>query len=148
MDNGFQQAKIKDLNDKFNVTMFTTSLKRGKAFATEQKIRELKSKISKLGAISHKQKAKIPAVTIIKQSDENMNHVKSEKHCISPNIIEEKSLSSQRFRILFNFKRVEQSKNVSVRLDKCDSIKYAAKKKELCNSLKIGEKVLILAKRI
>ena len=81
-------------------------------------------------------------MTIVKQSDENMNNFKIEKYCISPNIIEEKSLSSQRFRTLFNFKRVEQSKNVSVRLDKCDSIKHAAKKKELCNSLEIGEKVL------
>ena len=77
-----------------------------------------------------------------------MNNFKIEKYCISPNIIEEKSLSSQRFRTLFNFKRVEQSKNVSVRLDKCDSIKYAAKKKELCNSLEIGQKVLVLAERI
>ena len=78
-----------------------------------------------------------------------MNNFKIEKYCISPNIIEEKSLSSQRFRTLFNFKRVEQSKNVSVRLDKCDSIKYAAKKKDfLCNSLEIGEKILVLADRI
>ena len=38
MDNGFQLTKIKDLNDKFNVTMFTTSLRGGKAFAAEQKI--------------------------------------------------------------------------------------------------------------
>ena len=50
--NEFQQVKVKDLNDKFNVTMFTTSLSGGKAFAAEQKIRELKSRISKLRAIS------------------------------------------------------------------------------------------------
>ena len=52
VDNEFQQVKIKDLNDKFNVTMFTTSLRGGKAFAAEQKIRELKSRTSKLKAIS------------------------------------------------------------------------------------------------
>ena len=52
VDNEFQQVKIKDLNDKFNVTIFTTSLRGGKAFAAEQKIRELKSRTSKLKAIS------------------------------------------------------------------------------------------------
>ena len=37
VDNEFQQVKIKDLDDKFNVTIFTTSIRGGKAFATEQK---------------------------------------------------------------------------------------------------------------
>ena len=87
--------------------MFITSLKGGKAFAAEQKIRELKSRISKLRAISDKQKAKIPAVTIINHSAENMKNVKSKKYRISPNVIEEKPLSSQRFRTVFNFKRIE-----------------------------------------
>ena len=34
VDNEFQLVKIKDLNDKYNVTMFTTSIGGGKAFAT------------------------------------------------------------------------------------------------------------------
>ena len=65
-DNEFQQVKIKDLNDRYNVTMFTTSISGGKAFAAEQKIGELKSRIAKLKAISHKNKAKIPPTTIIR----------------------------------------------------------------------------------
>ena len=48
VDNEFQQVKLKDLNDKNNVEMFTASVRGGKAFATEQKIRELKTRISKL----------------------------------------------------------------------------------------------------
>ena len=36
-----------------------------------------------------------------------MNNVKSEKYGISPNVIKEKPLSSQRFRTLFNFKKIE-----------------------------------------
>ena len=83
---------------------FTNSLREGKAFAAEPKIRELKSRMSKLRLTYDKQKAKIPAVTITKQSDENMNNVKSEKYGISLNVIEEKSLSTQRFRTLFSFK--------------------------------------------
>ena len=49
-----------------------------------------------------------------------MNNVKGEKYGISPNVIEEKSLSSQRFRTLSNLKKIESSKNVSDRLDKYD----------------------------
>ena len=147
VDNEFQQVKIKYLNDKFNVTMFTTSLGGGKAFAAEQKIRELRSRISKLRAISDNQKAKILAVTIIKQSAENMKNVKREKYGISSNGIEEKSLSSQRFRTLFNFERIKRSKNISDRIDKYDRKKYAAEKKKLCNNLGVGEKVLVLAER-
>ena len=63
--------------------MFTTSLKGGKEFTAEQKIRELKSRISKLKAISEKTKDNMPAVTVIKQSAENMNDVKSERYGIS-----------------------------------------------------------------
>ena len=35
LSNEFQQVKVKDLNDKYNVKIFTTSLRGGKAFATE-----------------------------------------------------------------------------------------------------------------
>ena len=49
-------VKIKDLNDQNNVEMFATSIRGGKAFAAEQKIRELKTRISKLNA----QKLNIP----------------------------------------------------------------------------------------
>ena len=56
LNNEFQQVKLKELNDKNNVEMFTTSVHGGKAFAAEQTIRELKTRISKLNA----QKLKFP----------------------------------------------------------------------------------------
>ena len=40
VDQEFQQVKIKDLNELNNVSMFSTSLRGGKAFAVEQKIKE------------------------------------------------------------------------------------------------------------
>ena len=88
MDNEFQQVKIKDSNDRYNVTIFTTSIRGGKAFATKQKIRERKRRKVKLKAISDKSKAKIPPTTIIRQSIENVNNVKSKKYGITPNDIE------------------------------------------------------------
>ena len=50
VDNEFQQVKIKDLNDKNNAEMFTTSVRGGKTFAAEPKNRELKRRIAKLNA--------------------------------------------------------------------------------------------------
>ena len=39
----FQQIEIKRLNEKYNVDMFSSRVRGGKAFAAEQKIREFKS---------------------------------------------------------------------------------------------------------
>ena len=61
VDNEFHQVKLKDLNEANNVEMFTTSVCGGKAFAAEQKIRELKTRISKLNT----QKLKISPTKII-----------------------------------------------------------------------------------
>ena len=47
VDNEFHQVKIKDMNDENNVEMFTTSVRGRKAFSAEQKLRELKTRISK-----------------------------------------------------------------------------------------------------
>ena len=95
----FQQVKLKDLNDENNVEMFTTSVHGGKDFAAEQKIRELKTRISKLNS----QKLKISPTKIISSSASNMNRVENEKYGLSPDEIEKKYLSSERFGTLFHF---------------------------------------------
>ena len=86
VDNEFQQLKIKDLNDQNNVEMFTTSVRGGKAFAAEQKIRELKTRISKLNL----QKLKLSPAKIILNSAINKNSVKSEKYGLTLEEIENK----------------------------------------------------------
>ena len=144
VDNEFQQAKIKDLNDGNNVEMFTTSVRGGKPFATEQKIREPKSRVAKLNA----QKLKISPTKVISSFASNMNSVQSEKYGLSPDKIEKKSLSSERFRTLFNFYRIEKTKLVNDRLDKHDNKKYKAKRRKLKENLNVGEKVLVLAEKI
>ena len=75
VDQEFQQLKIKDLNKQNNVKMFSTSPRGGKAFAAEQKIRELKTRISKLKS----QKLKITPNKIIEISTKNMNTQPSKK---------------------------------------------------------------------
>ena len=76
VENEFQQVRIKDLNDLNNVGMFTASVRGGKAFAAEQKIRELKTQIAKLNV----QKLKISPAKIIERSALDVNLMKSSKY--------------------------------------------------------------------
>ena len=78
--------------------MFTSSLRGGKTFTAEQKIRELKTAISKLSA----QKLKISPTIIIQNSFLNMNLMKNVKYGLSTEEIERQYLTSERFRTLFN----------------------------------------------
>ena len=76
--------------------MFSTSLRGGKAFAAEQKIRELKTRNSKLKG----QKLKITPKKIIEISTANMNIQPSKKYGFSPEEVESRALTSERFRTL------------------------------------------------
>ena len=144
VDNEFQEVKIKDLNEKINIEMFTSSVRGGKAFAAEQKIRELKSRIAKLSAL----KLKVPPSKIITTSAENTNNVLNEKYGISPNDIEKKSLSDGKFRTLFNFHQIQKTKQVNDRLDRYDRKRYSTKRRKLWENLNVCERVLVLAERI
>ena len=75
VDNEFQQVKLKDLNEAHNAEMFTTSVRGGKAFVAEQKIRELKTRTAKLNA----QKLEILLTKIIISSASNMNNTQNKK---------------------------------------------------------------------
>ena len=96
--------------------MFTTSIRGGKAFAGEQKIRELKTRVAKLNI----QKLKISPTKIMLKSAANMNNALSEKDGLSPEEIETTSLSDEKFRTLFNFHRIEKSRQVPERLNRYD----------------------------
>ena len=118
--NEFQQVKIKDLNDKYNVTMFTANVRGGKAFAAEQKIRELKKRISKVKIISDQNKTKILLTTIVKCSTEKMK-------------LKKKSIGNQRFRTEFNFEHIKTLRKTSDRLGGYNRKLYSRRKK---NSVK------------
>ena len=143
VDNEFQQVKIKDLNDENNVEMFTSSVRGGKAFAAEQKIREPKTRKSKLNS----QKLKITPTKIIQNSALNMNNMKSVKYRLSPEEIEKQSLAGEQFKTIFNMRRIENTKRLYDRLERCDKKRYSAKTKKLRENLMTGEKVLVLADR-
>ena len=144
VDNEFQQVKIKGLNDLNNVVMFTTSLRGGKAFAAEQKLRELKVRIAKLNV----QKLKISPAKIIERSTLNMNLMKSRKYGLSPEEIERRFLAGERFKTILNMHRLEKTESFHHRLDDYDVRKYSTKRKKLRNELFVGEKVFVLVERV
>ena len=97
--------------------MFTTLIRIEKEFTAEQKIRELKTRVAKLNI--KKQKLKISPKKIILKSAASLNNVTSEKYGLSPEEIEARLLSDEKFNfhIFHNFCYlifIEQRK-----LDKC-----------------------------
>ena len=127
VDREFQQVKIKDLNELNNVTMFSTSLWGGKAFAAEQKIRELKTRIAKLKS----QKLKIPPRKIIEISTANMNIRLSAKYGFSPEEVEKRALESERFKVLYNMHRLEKRNKLNQRQDRYNKKKILQKMKKV-----------------
>ena len=124
--------------------MFSISIRGAKAFAAEQKIREVKTRIVKLAS----QKLKISPQKIIEMSTANMNIQKSKKYCFSPEEVEQKALQSERFRTVYNMHRLEKTDKLNQRQDRYDKKKYEKNRKKLRKNLNIGEKVYDLAERI
>ena len=54
----FKQKKIFALNKKYNVDMFSTAVRGGKTFTPEQKLRELKKRLSRLLVLQKNTKTK------------------------------------------------------------------------------------------
>ena len=77
----FKQKKIFLLNKKYNLDMFSTAVKGCKAFAAEQKLRELKKRLSRLLVfqINSKTKPKSPNI-LIQKAVENMNSLPTVKY--------------------------------------------------------------------
>ena len=76
--------------------MFSTAVTGGKAFADEQKLRELKKRISKLLALQRNSKAKLKSPNvIIEKAVENMNSFPTIKYGLEPDQIEKRSLESE-----------------------------------------------------
>ena len=144
VDNEFQQAKIKDLNNENNVEMFTSAVRGGKAFTAKQKLRELKTRVAKLNA----HKLKISPTKIVQNSALNMNLMNSVKYSLSPEEIKRRSLTSARVRIDFYIHRIEKTQKFHTTLDRYDKKIYSTKRKKLREELLIGEKVLVLVERI
>ena len=147
-DQEFQQNEIKKINLKYNVDMFSTNIRGGKAFAAEQKIRELKKILFKTKNVYKRSKKKINSKKIIEKAIENMNKINSEKYGLPPEIIEKKTLSDNVFKEIFDFYRMVKVSKAVDRYERYNEKVDERQKKKLREPLEINEKVLILAERI
>ena len=147
-DQEFQQNEIKKINLKYNVDMLSTNIRGGKAFAAEQKIRELKKILFKTKNVYKRSKKKINSKKIIEKAIENMNKINSEKYGLPPEIIEKKTLSDNVFKEIFDFYRMVKVSKAVDRYERYNEKVDERQKKKLREPLEIDEKVLILAERI
>ena len=147
-DQEFQQNEIKKINLKYNVDMFSTNIRGGKAFAAEQKIRELKKILFKTKNVYKRSKKKINSKKIIEKAIENMNKINSEKYGLPPEIIEKKTLSDNVFKEMFDFYRMVKVSKAVDRYEHYNEKVDERQKKKLRQPLEIDEKLLILAERI
>ena len=107
-DQEFQQNEIKKLNLKYDVDIFSSRIRGGKAFAAEQKIREFKKilfKSKKLHKVTNNRK-RLDSKKLIKKAVENMNKTNSQKYGLPPESIEQKTLSDNVFREIYDFHRL------------------------------------------
>ena len=89
VDLEFQQNEIKKLNQKYNVEMFSTKTRGGKAFVAEQKIRELKNFLFRSKRLHKSTKtSRLDAKKLIRNPVQNMNNTNFQNYELAPNTIE------------------------------------------------------------
>ena len=98
----FKQNQIKKLNDEFNVEMFQTKVRGGKAFAAEQKIKEFKKILLRSKRFEKLRKKRLKPIELIKKAAQNMNEKISTKYQLAPETIE-KSLNPNMVNIFKKF---------------------------------------------
>ena len=148
VDLEFQQNKIKELNKKYNVDMFSTKNRGGKAYAAEQKIREFKKILFRIKKTYKRMNKRLNSTKLIKKTVENMNNTKSIKYDLEPEVIEKRSLIDNNFKEKYDFYRLYKVTKAFKRYKKHDVNVDFRRKKKLREPLTIGERVLILASRL
>ena len=136
--------KIKDLNKKYNVEMFTTKLNRGHAFAAEQKIRVIKELLLRLRRNNKRKNL----YDLIKLATYNLNNTPTEKYRDAvPSKIQELTLKDNTFKNLYNSFRLERVQKSANRYDRYD-LKKNSNIKNFQKILEIGDRVLVASYRL
>ena len=107
VDLEFQQNKIKKINQKYNVEMFSSKNRGGKAYVAEQKIREFKKILFRIKKTYNRFKKRLNSAKLIKKAVQNMNNTKT-KYGFEPEFIERKSLKDENFKERYDFHRLNQ----------------------------------------
>ena len=143
----FKQNAIKKLNQEFNVEMFHTKVRGGKAFAAEQKIREFKNLLLKTKRFTKNQGERLKPNKLIKNAVENLNKTLTTKYGVSPENVENKTINSEFDREMYDFLRLKKVDHNNFRNNKYNARKDRRQKK-LRNPLYLDGKVLVLAERL
>ena len=146
----FKQNAIKKLNDEFNVEMFHSKVRGGKAFAAEQKIREFKKLLLKSKRFIKRKGERLRPLQVIKKAVENMNETISTKYGVSPESVEKNTLDledGEFNREMYDFQRIKKVDNNNYRNRKYET-KKDKRRKKLRSPLYLDEKVLVLAERL
>ena len=145
----FKQNEIKKINEEYDVEMFHTKVRGGKAFAAEQKIGQFKKLLLKGKRLEKEGGKRLRPLQLISNVTKNMNNTISTKYGMTPESIEQKSLANDGdyFTEVYDFLRVRKIGTQQARNMKYD-LKKDRRKKQLRSPLNIGEQVLILAERI
>ena len=146
----FKQNQIKKLNDEFNVDMFHTKVRGGKAFTAEQKIREFKKILLRSKRLEKDRGKRIKPNDLIKKAAKNMNETISTKYQLAPETIEKRSLNpndGKYFQEIYDFMRLRKIETNQSRNDQYNE-KIDWRKRKLRSPLNIDEKVLVLAERL
>ena len=145
----FKQNEIKKLNQEYDVEMFHTRVRGGKAFAAEQKIGQFKKLLLKGKRLEKESGKRLKPLQLISNVTKNMNDTISTKYGMAPEAVEQKSLAKdgEYFTEVYDFMRVRKIGTNQARNLKYD-LKKDRRKKQLRSPLNLSEKVLILAERI
>ena len=149
VDLEFQQNKIKKINQKYNVEMFSSKYRGGKAYVAEQKIREFKKILFRVKKIYKRLKKRLNSTKLIKKAVQNMNNTKT-KYGFEPELIEKTSSKDENFKERYDFHRLNQVTKDAKRYKRHDIKIDLKRKKKLRQPLVnvIGERILILASRL
>ena len=136
--------KIKDLNEKYNVEMFTTKLNRGHAFAAEQKIRVIKELLLRLRRNNKRKNL----YDLIKSATYNLNNTPTEKYRDAiPSKVQDLTLKDNSLKNLYNSFRLERVQKSADRYDRYD-FKKNSNIKNFQKILEIGDRVLVASYRL
>ena len=145
----FQQNEIKRLKEKCNVEMFSSRVQGRKTYDAEQKIRVLKKLLFKSKKV-HKASSgskRLDPKKLIQKAKTNRN-VRLQKYGYPPKGVEENAVKSETFRDVYNFFRLFKVKEHGERYTCADTKKGKSLCEWLREPLKIGERVLALAKSL
>ena len=136
--------KIKDLNQKYNVEMFTSRLNRGHAFAAEQKIRVIKELLLRLRRNNKRKNL----YDLIKSATYNLNNTPTEKYRDAiPSKVQELTLKDDGLKNLYDSFRLEKVQKSADRYDRYD-FKKNSNVKNFQKILDIGDRVLVASYRL